>query len=47
MEKIDITTEGKVAVVLVVVEEEVNLTEKVSKIQTGEIHLMIQEKQIR
>ena len=40
MEKMDIT-EGKVVVVLVVVEEEVDLTEEVSKIQIGEIHLMI------
>ena len=38
---------GKVLVVLLVVEEEVDLTEEVSKIQIGEIHLMIQEKQIR
>ena len=42
--KVGIT--GKVVVVLVVVEEEVDLTEEVSKIQIGEIHLMIQEKQI-
>ena len=37
MEKMDITTEGKVVlVVLVVVEEEVDLTEQVCKIQSNE-----------
>ena len=40
MEKMDFT-EGKVVVDLVVVEEEVDLTEEVSKIQIREIYLMI------
>ena len=46
MEKMDITTVGKLVVVLVVTEEEEDLTEEVSKIQIGEIHLIMQEKQI-
>ena len=44
MEKMDIKTEGLVAAVLVVVKEEVELTQEISKIQVGEIHLVIQEK---
>lgn len=42
----DIITEVKVVVVLMLGEEKLDLTEKVSKIQIGKIHLMIQEKQI-
>ena len=45
-EKTDITAEGKVVVLLVVVEKEVDLIEEVSKIQIGEIHPMIHDKQI-
>ena len=46
MVKMDIKTEGKEVVILQLVEEEIDSIEEVSKIQIGEIHLMIQENQI-